>query len=122
AAAYQIDVSTNRLMPLSCRTTELPVCSVDCLSDHLVLVICDVGIAGVPEVENRGNIDRGLGRPKIARHNLPDIFRHGDAKFTGPAACALLRFAIERNLGAYHHDGIRILHHEIVRLLYSETL
>jgi hypothetical protein len=76
AAAYQIDVSTNKVTVWEkSATLSLSASRLKGLSDHGILVACDIRTAGTAEIENTINRDGGFRTSKITSDQAPNVFR-----------------------------------------------
>jgi hypothetical protein len=107
AAAYQIDVSTNRVMDRAGVEGKLPTLRLSALrlkglGDHGILVHCDIRPAGTAEIENAIHRDGGFRTSQITCHQAPDVFR---TEFARSMARAPLHFVFKRDLGSRHQDG-----------------
>jgi hypothetical protein len=97
AAAYQIEVSTNRLM---LPAAWFSIARVKGLEKHDILVVGDVGAAGSSEIEDRGRIRYRLRPIQVARDQAPQILSHRHTQIAGAAPHSVLHFGVKRNLGS----------------------
>jgi hypothetical protein len=99
AAAYQIDVSTNRVIAMRQISDPESIPSrVKGLSDHGMFIPCDISPAGITEIENAIDLSRGFRTGKIARDKTAHIFCQRYTKFARSLARTSLYLAFERNL------------------------
>src|SRR5215467_623107 len=102
-AAYQTEVSTNKLM-YSAPLTSFEV-RLNRFADHLVFVQGDIGGAAAPEVEDTAHIRFGPRTSEIFPDQPAEVFRKRHSHLAGALAGTLVGLGFKRDLCACHHDG-----------------
>jgi hypothetical protein len=78
--ANQIDESMNKLISRLTPPGSLEMCP-ECLSDHSILIVCNVGVFSVTEVENAAHVCRFLQISEVAPDEPPWILGKSDSEF-----------------------------------------
>jgi len=87
AAAYQTDVSTSRL-GISIQRRDLTAAFSSTrrskrISDHCVLVSCDIRTPGSAEIEYQCRVSHRSGGTEVSRQQAAHIFGHGYTQIAG---------------------------------------
>src|SRR5207302_4333296 len=74
-------------------------------ADHGVLVFCDIGTAGIEEIEQTSDIRVGTRGSQVLRDKLADVLGKRNAHITGFSLRLALDFRFQRDLRSRHHHG-----------------